>query len=67
MFACRLSQSSVPNRQQLCNSPSNRLQGERVRPGARIPAPEQLPNERQRNTLGGYGGGPLGDDFSFAQ
>ena len=63
MFACRLSQSSVPNGQQLCNGPSNRLPGERVQPGARIPAPEQLPNERQRNNLGGYGVRPLSDDF----
>jgi len=40
---------------------------ERVQPGARIPAPEQLPNEGQRNNLGGYGVGPLYVEFAFAQ
>jgi len=34
---------------------------------ARIPAPERLPNEGQRNDLGAYGVGPLGDDLAFAQ
>ena len=42
-------------------------QGERVQSAARIPAPEQLPHERQRNNLVGYGVGPLCDDLAFAQ
>ena len=44
-----------------------RSPGERVQSEARIPAPEQLPNEGQRNNLGGYGVGPLCDDLAFAQ
>ena len=42
-----------------------RSPGERVQPEARIPAPEQLPNEGRRLNLGGYGVGPLCDDLAL--
>jgi hypothetical protein len=44
-----------------------RSPGERVQSASRIPAPEQLPHEGQRNNLVGYGVGPLCDDLAFAQ